>query len=538
MKPFTICIILGVNFLCSTLQAQSPDIGKDKYLIFHDIQTDAHNNLLPWYNPDPAISYDYILNLTWTYWKNIPGYWMRNEQNFKERFGIQFPPLYLLFRTQDRADQGIGGDQFAMMLSSFNLLYDYTGDTSILNNMVFQADWYMNHSFSDSLCAWPNLPYPCNTQLLPVYDGDLILGKGYLQPDKAGDFAYELVILYKKTSNPVYIQNAVKIANTLAKHTNTGDYRHSPLPFKVNAKTGEIGFIGGKDRKTESGYTSNWTGTMRLFKQLISLEKGDTTNYRTSFDKLLTWMKMFPVKNNRWGPFFEDIDVWSDTQINAGLMAQFILDNPSLFPEWRTEVRSIQDWVLGNLAVDLWKPYGLRVIGEQTVYKMQGQSHTSRHASIELRFAELSNDTTNVAEAIRQFSWCTYAVDNDGKNKWPNPETYEIWWTDGYGDYIRHFLRAMAARPELCPNQGHLLRTTSVVQNIHYLPNKISYTTFDKNSNELIRMPQKPIVVTINDVLITDKPNKYGDFWIWKPLKKGGALELKHTSGNTVIVSF
>jgi len=33
-------------------------------------------------------------------------------------------------------------------------------------------------------------------------------------------------------------------------------------------------------------------------------------------------------------------------------------------------------------------------------------------------------------------------VDFDGKNRFPGDEP---WLTDGYGDYIRHFLRAMDA---------------------------------------------------------------------------------------------
>jgi hypothetical protein len=96
----------------------------------------------------------------------------------------------------------------------------------------------------------------------------------------------------------------------------------------------------------------------------------------------------------------------------------------------------------------------------------------------------------------------------------------------------------MAARPELCPDQSHLLHTTSVIKNIHYLPNKISYTTFDMNSNELTRLSQRPDKVLISGNLITDKPNKQGKVWVWKQLAKGGVLELKHSSGNVVDIEF
>jgi len=51
------------------------------------------------------------------------------------------------------------------------------------------------------------------------------------------------------------------------------------------------------------------------------------------------------------GTVFEDIPGWSDTQINAVTWAQFILEHRELFPDWRTDVERIFDWVyrtLGN----------------------------------------------------------------------------------------------------------------------------------------------------------------------------------------------
>jgi hypothetical protein len=539
MKKYFIYSALTIIFAGNLAFSQSPEVGKEKHLIYHDIQTDAQNFILPWYNPDPAISYDHVLELTWNYWNNIPGLWMRNVKNFKQKYGIQYPPLYLIFRTQDPADLGIGGGQFAQMLSSFDLYYNYSGNQAVLDNMIFQADWYINHGFSDPSCAWPNIPYPCNTEMLPVYDGDLVLGKGYTQPDKAGDFGYELVTLFKKTGNKLYLETAIKIANTLAAHTTDGDRDHSPIPFKVNAKTGEIGFILDSNDKTkiESVYSTNWTCTMRLFQQLIGLHEGNTIAYQQSFDKLFKWLMEYPVKNNRWGPFFEDIRLWSDTQINAGLMAWFIMDNQSIIPDWKEKVQSIQKWVIETLGVDFWKQYGLLVIGEQSVYKVQGQSHTSRHASIELRYAELTGDNKMVDEAIRQLNWCTYPVDFDGKNRWPNFDTYEIWWSDGYGDYMRHYLRSMASMPSLCPAASHLLRSTSVIKSVEYKTDGISYNTYDPASKELIRVAKKPSTISVDGTLLIEAKKPKENSWTWEPMEKGGVLKVNHTLGTSVVIT-
>ena len=88
-------------------------------------------------------------------------------------------------------------------------------------------------------------------------------------------------------------------------------------------------------------------------------------------------------------------------------------------------MRGIQDWVLKTLGIPYWRRYGPTIIEEQTVYKVQGQSHTSRHASVELRYAEESGDTSRKEEAVRQLNWATYMVDDDGKNWYPNFELQE-----------------------------------------------------------------------------------------------------------------
>ncbi|MDX2186397.1 MAG: hypothetical protein SFV32_05665 [Opitutaceae bacterium] len=536
-----ILVFLGSCVFLLSAQAQNPpEPAPGKTLVYHDIQTDSENKLLPWNSSNPAVAYDEILKLTWKYWNNVPGYWLRKERNVKERFGLQFPPMYFLFRTHDPADLGIGGGQFAIMLSSFDLYADYSGDPAVLENMKFQADWYIKWGFSDANAAWPNLPFPCNTELVPIYDGDLVLGKDYTQPDKAGEFGFELVTLFKKTGDKRYLEKAVQIADTLAQHTTVGDYDHSPLPFKVNALTGEVGYILGKDNKTrmDSNYCTNWTGALRLFQQLRGLQQGNVVAYGNAFDKISAWLKTYPLANHRWGPYFEDIQLWSDTQINAGLMAWFILDNPDWVENAPAKVRAIQNWVLANLRRDEWQQYGVTAIGEQTVYKMYGQSHTARHASIELRYAELTGDRSRVAEAIRQLNWCTYAVDFDGKNKWPHPGTYEIWWTDGYGDYMRHFLRAMAAQPDLAPAQAHVLRSSSVVQKVEYSAGKVTYTTFDTIARELVRLPTKPRSVSVGGVDVAEAANIAGDSWRWLPLAAGGVAEISHGTGRLVEIEY
>jgi len=142
-------VILTVILIMSSFTSKAAE-----RLIYHDIVTDTDGNILPWYSPDPGESYDHGLELLWDFWKNM-----------KECLpGVKH---YLLYRTWEPESMGIGGDQTAMMLESFSLLYAYTGDREIVDNMIYQADFQLDNGMSSPDCLWPDLPFPCNTELKP-----------------------------------------------------------------------------------------------------------------------------------------------------------------------------------------------------------------------------------------------------------------------------------------------------------------------------------------------------------------------------------
>ena len=190
-----------------------------------------------------------------------------------------------------------------------------------------------------------------------------------------------------------------------------------------------------------------------------------------------------------------------------------------------------------NFANDKWKKYGVIVTNEQTVYQTPGESHTARQGADELLYVSLSGDSTYYWNAIHQLSWATYMVDVDGKNRFPQDEN---WLTDGYGDYVRHYLRAMATVPQLAPpDEDHILSTTSVIQQADYRGNlkkfiflnfenvdtnkvRIFYRTYDDEGTEIIRMKSKPSQVLVNNNPI--KETTTGEGYEWKQFSEGGVL--------------
>jgi hypothetical protein len=398
--------------------------------------------------------------------------------------------------------------------------------------MELMADHVLAHGLSEATDEWPNVPYPYNYYYLDEYVGDLVAGPGYTQPDKAGSLGYELLNLYKIGGNAGYLQGAVNIANTLAGKTVDGDVSHSPLPYRVSAVDGTVA----------DAYTTNFSGVLMLWEGLVEMGEGDVSSYQVAHGKMLNWLRTYPAQNGQWGPFFEDIAGWSDTQINAVTMAMYMMEHPGEWgASWQEDARGALDWAMQTLGNSNWSEYGVEVVNEQTAYQEPGNSHTSRQGSMELRYAELTGDSTWVANAVRQLSWATYMVDVDGKNFYLNND---IWLTDGYGDYVRHYLRAMAAAPYLAPDdEDHLLRTDSVVTSISYQAGEIAYQTYDSGSRELLRVNTfVPEVVTAGGQVlpqlshISDLEQQQG----WTLGADGdlpSVLRIRHDSAANILIS-
>ena len=532
MKSLIHILVLGTFFLSLSSFAQTK-------LFYHPVKTDSQGDLLPWYDDDLAKSYSHVIDLVWNFWDT-----MKVDLN-----GLPYYMNHQVWRSDFNDPRGLGGDQLQMAMSSWQWLYAYSGNERVKQNMKFLADYYLSHGLSPANCKWPNIPFPYNTLIYSgTFDGDMVIGQGFLQPDKAGSMGLELVHLYKMamkdspyfSNSGRYLQSAIQIARTLAAHLVKGDENNSPLPFKVNAFTGEVGasLMNPPGGPTKASYTTNWGATMDLFLSLEKLDPSKASLYEKSFQVLLTWMK----NNNKWGPFFEDVAGWSDTQINAVTFARFMMEHPQYFPQWQSQVPGIFEWVYATLKNDKWSKFGVVAINEQSVYPVPGESHMARQGATELLYCALSGDESRKGSALRQLNWATYTVDNDGKNVFPSDEN---WLTDGYGDYVKHYLWAMAAYPELAPGDAdHILSSTSVIQQADYKGNvnkflipeviperadavRLYYRTFDNEGTELIRMAKKPTAVLLGEIPLPIQ---------WQPLAQGGVLKVIRSSGTEVTI--
>jgi hypothetical protein len=479
-------LVLGAA-TAARAQEQSDFPVNTVHIVYHDVRTDREGKIVPWYSDRSSIAFDHDIRLIWNFWQG-----MRDCPN-----GVPYYLQHQVWKEKQDDERGLGGDQINMALDSWNLLYGYLGDEDLHRNMREMADYWLNHGMSSSSLLYGNLPYPYNLDVHSGrYDGDMRAGKGFLQPDKAASFGTQLIVLFKITGDRRYLNASRQIADSLAARVIAGDASHSPWPFRVNAATGKVAEDPRPDGPHDAAYTTNWTPALELFDGLIQLHEGDCERYAHARDLVVYWLKEYPLKTNKWGPFFEDIPTadYSDTEINADTMAAYLLNHPEFDPQAAEMAKGILDWSYSTLGNHDFEKLHVVPINEQTRYLIPGNSHTSRHASVELLLCEKTGNCPQRDEIIRRLNWATYSVNDDGKNRYPNDD---IWLTDGYGDYVRHYLRAMAVLPELAPeDQNHLLRTTSVIQEIEYGTGRISYRKFDAVSRESFKIGEvKPIKV-------------------------------------------
>jgi hypothetical protein len=134
-------------------------------------------------------------------------------------------------------------------------------------------------------------------------------------------------------------------------------------------------------------------------------------------------------------------------------------------------------------------------------------SHTARLAAVEALYFSRTGDESYKEEAFRSFNWVTYFQGLPGKAHAPFSDQW--WFTDEFTDGPRRLMDAFWAVPEWAPpNESHLLGSTSVVTNISYTADAIDYSTFDRESTDVLRVDFKVIKVSAGGHLLLNLLDK------------------------------
>lgn len=551
-QTLLILLFLAGTFLYASAQYKVDTMCGAKVIL------DKNGKLLSRYEPQtPGAGYVKAVELAVSFWKNCP---LSRDNNL---------PLYITHCSMYRDGKGgFFGSSWphnpivvnAGMVQSLAIDWrNYSGDESMLDIARKGLDHQIKHGTTPSDWEWASVPYASSEAGEIIYDGaskfdtavtEENIGRGdgsfVLEVDKIGEMGIHYLKFYQITSEKKYLDAAVQCADALAKHVRKGknDNRGlywpkleitSPWPFRVKAENGEV---------TEE-YTSHVVENLRLIDELIRIKDREklppekVVTYQKASEIVWYWLYTSegPLKTSIWKGYFEDIriDPINLNRVNNSPMefARYLIKYPQRDANITTTVPALIWWVKNTFG----EP-GMNAINEQTgCYQPMG-SHTARYASICALWYERTGDEWFKEEAFRNFNHATYMAEPDGVIQTGHSWGSEIWFSDGYTDYIRHFMEGLAAIPEWVPAGNHLLKSTSTVQKIKYDKNKISFSTYDKQSEVVLRLASEPKSAAVSGVKLNQISQLNADGYVWKKLDKGGVLKIKYSAGNEVEVIF
>jgi hypothetical protein len=518
---------------------------------------DDKGKLLSRYEPQtPGAGYVTAVQLAVGFWKNCP---LSPNNNL---------PLYITHCSMYRDGKGgFYGSTWphnpivvnASMVQSLAIDWRYfSGDESMIGIARQGLDHQLKYGTTPATWEWSSVPYASSEAGEIIYDGaskfdtartEENIGRGdgsfVLEVDKIGEMGIAYLKFFEITNETKYLEAAIQCADALAKHVRKGihgkgglDWKKlvltSPWPFRVKAENGA----------TVEDYTSHVVDNLRLLEELVRikdkvyLSSEKATTYQKTADIVWYWLYSAEgaIKTSIWKGYFEDIriDNINLNRVNNSPMefARYLIKNPQHDPNINTTVPGLIWWVKNTFS----EP-GMNAINEQTGCYMPMGSHTSRYASICALWYEYSGDEWFKEEAFRYFNHASYMAEPDGVVNVGHNWGKEIWFSDGYMDYIRHFMEGLAAIPEWVPAGNHLLKSKSVVKTIAYRSDQILFTTFDDASRAVLRVVSKPKTILVNDKRIEPSETLKVNSWTWTSLDKGGVVKIDYSGGNRVIIT-
>jgi len=459
------------------------------------VELDGQGKLLPWPMPENT-GYSYSSHVL-TQWTIL---W---DQYNRQRLHYYFCCFDFDRTTFEMAPDwhwaNSTGYLRAMMQGFVERLYPYTGDPRMMTFLQDFVDYELENGRTPEGYVWAQVPYASANPGDRRYTGWSVHGEDYVEPHVVGEDGYAYLRLYEMTGNTKYLRAAIRCAEALAKNFKAGDAENSPWPVRCYARDGKV------EGKGMGNYSANVIEPIMLLDELIRIQQGDVATYKTVREGAWSWFQKYPLANNVWVGYFEDVPPRMENmnQVIPLEFARYVLLHPEKDAEWREHSRKLIEWVKTTPKWPKHTVHGATVTNEQgdgvefccNLPNQCCDSHTARLAAVEALYYAKTGDVAYKEMAFRSFNWVTYFQGLAGGAH--SPFGYQWWFTDEFSDGPRRLMDAFWAVPAWAPeDESHLVGSNSPVTKISYLKDSVTYSTFDPESVDVLRLDFKPEFVT------------------------------------------
>lgn len=424
----------------------------------------------------------------------------------------------------------------AMMEGFVERLYPYTADPHTLEFLKTFVDYELEHGLTPEGYTWSQVPYPSANPGEVRYHGWSQHGEDFVEPHVVGEDGYAYLRLYEMTGNTRYLRAAIRCANALARNFKPGDENNSPWPYRCHARDGSL-----KNGKGMFPYSANVIEPIMLLDELLRLAQGDAASYKRVREGAWAWLMKYPMHNNVWVGYFEDVQGSMDNmnQVIPLETARYVLLHPEKDPDWREHARQLIEWVKTTPKWPKYMVHGAMVTTEQGNGKefccnLPNQccdDHSARLAAVEAFYYARTGDIAYKKAAWRTYNWVTYFQGLPAAAH--APFSTQWWFTDEFADGPRRMMDAFWAIPEWAPaDEAHLLGSLSVITKIAYGAGRVTYSTFDTDATEVLRLNFVPDSISVGGRLIRRRNDLQREGYMFD--NRSGTLSIRHIRSRDV----
>ena len=494
----------------------------------HDAVLDHYGVIAPWYR-QPNGQCDFRIRIAAETLKRYP--WTTREN------AIASYPDYLFTSNRAIAPDGkiapkhLGdwsngdlGQRSTSVLKGMTAYYRYSGDPAAIAHLTYMGDYLLDYCLTAADHSWPLFPISVPVKGKPYGRVD---PAGMIQLDICASMGEGLLLAYQLTKNERWFDAAKHWGDLFAERCNRNP-GVAPWPRYANPASAPW-----KDDPRANLQTGGVTMVLAFLDELIGLGySGKDQQILTAREAGLRYLRddLLPkwTADQTWGFYFWD---WLNQTQNcsaAADVANYIIKNRKLFPNWREDVRNILTLFLNHSSADpksggdvysgawaypesssccgrsLW--YAPLMVGAvMAAYGVTAENRLMR----ELGYRQMILQTYDVHEnGVSEDNIDGGVIVNDS---WLNiAHPWPLLWVQQAIGWLPEELGASG--------ENHLVRTSAVVDAIVYGKGKISYSTFDSPTEtiDVFRLSFVPEKISADEQHLPRRSDLKGNGYVVK----------------------